>query len=169
MLVYPLTRSAHVAAHRAAAQQFNRAFERLFDEAFDRTPRDATRTPAIDVVETDAAYRIAFEVPGVAREQLKATIEGRRLVLETIEPAAAAPVADGDDKAGMATEVAVDKAAVPAERTLYRERSTPRYARTVVLPVEVDASSAEARLENGILTLMLAKKVKAGAVQIQVA
>ena len=169
MLVYPLTRSAHVAAHRAAAQHLNRAFDRLFDEAFDRTPRDATRTPAIDVVETDAAYRIAFEVPGIAREQLKATIEGRRLVLETIEPVVAAPAAEGEAKAEKAVDSAGDKAALPAERTLYRERSTPRYARTVVLPAEVDASSADARLENGVLTLTLAKKVKAGAVQIQVA
>ena len=162
MLVYPITRSAHVAVHRAAAQQFTRAFERLFDETFDRTPRDVVRTPAIDVVETDTAYRIAFEVPGVAREQLKATIDGRRLVLETVEATAAAPAAEGEDKAA-------EKVAAPAERTIYRERATPRYGRTVVLPAEVDAASADARLDNGVLTLRLAKKVKAGAVQIQVA
>ena len=162
MLVYPISRSAHAAAQRAAAHQFTRAFERLFDDAFDRMPRVTVRTPAIDVVETDAAYRVAFEVPGVAREHLKATVEGRRLVLETVEPAAEAPAADGEPKAA-------EKPAAPAERTLYRDRGAVRYARTVILPAEVDAASADARLENGILTLTLAKKVPTGAVQIQVA
>jgi len=166
MIVYPVTRSAHAAAHRAAAQSFHRVLERFFDDGFAAAKIDV-RTPAIDVIETDAAYRVAFEVPGAARESLKATVEGRRVVLETVAPADEAPQdAAAQDRTVQAAESAK---AAPAERTIYRERVAPRYARTVVLPAEVDATSAEARLENGVLTLTLAKKQPAGKVQIRVA
>ena len=52
---------------------------------------------------------------------------------------------------------------------LYRERSTAAYARTVVLPAEVDQAQSQARFENGVLTLTLAKKVPAGATQLSIA
>jgi len=164
MIVYPLTRSAHAATQRAAAQSFTRALERFFDDGFAPAQVDV-RTPAMDVIETDADYRIAFDVPGAARESLKATVEGRRVALETV----AADAAQQPAAAEGTEQVAEPAKAAPAERTLYRERVAPRYARTVVLPAEVDAASAHAQLENGVLTLTLAKKQPAGKVQIRVA
>ena len=164
MIVYPVTRSAHAAAQRAAAQSFTRVLERFFDDGF-AAAKVEVRTPAIDVIETDAAYRIAFDVPGAARESLKATVEGRRVVLETVAPQPT-PEASVPEAGAPAVETAK---AAPAERTLYRERVAPRYARTVVLPAEVDAASADARLENGVLILTIAKKQPAGKVQIRVA
>ena len=165
MIVYPITRSAHAAAQRAAAQSFSRVLERFFDDGFAAAKVDV-RTPAIDVIETDAAYRVAFDVPGATRESLKATVEGRRVVLETVAPAEEAPK---DAAAEQTTAQAEPAKAAPAERTLYRKGVAPRYARTVVLPADVDAASAEAKLENGVLTLTLAKKQPAGKVQIRVA
>ena len=157
MFVYPVTRSAHLAAHRAAtARQFGRAIERLFDDSTDRLfggakAGSAARTPALDVAETDTTYVVTLDVPGVTRDQLKVTIEGRRLHVET-------PVA-GDDAATAET---------PAERVLYRERGLPRYERTIVLPAEVDQATSQAKVDNGVLTLTLAKKVPTGALQISV-
>ena len=51
---------------------------------------------------------------------------------------------------------------------IYRERSAPNYARTVVLPAEVDQAASQARFENGVLTLTLAKRVPAGATQFSI-
>ena len=147
MFVLPIARTSH----RAAAPQFSRFIDRLFDESVERS---AARTPALDVSETDAGYTVAFEVPGVAREQLKVSVEGRRLSIETVD--VAAPVA-----ADQTTKDA-------APRVLYRERSTARYARTVSLPAEVDQASSTAKFENGVLTLTLAKKVPTGATQISI-
>jgi HSP20 family protein len=76
------------------------------------------------------------------------SVEGRRVSVETVEAAAA------EAKAG--------------ERALYRERSAARYARTVSLPAEVDQTASQARFDNGVLTLTLAKKVPTGATQLQV-
>jgi len=157
MFVYPVTRSAHLAAHRAAAaRQVGRAIERLFDDSTERLfggakPGSSARTPALDVAETDTTYVVTLDVPGVTRDQLKVTIEGRRLHVET-------PVSDTDTAA---TET-------PAERVLYRERGPARYERTIVLPAEVDQATSQAKVENGVLTLTLAKKVPTGALQISV-
>ena len=45
---------------------------------------------------------------------------------------------------------------------LYRERGAAQYARTVSLPAEVDPAASQAKVENGVLTLTLAKKVATG-------
>jgi len=145
MFVLPIARTSH----RAAAPQFSRFIDRLFDESAER----ASRTPALDVSETDSGYTVAFEVPGVTREQLKVSVEGRRLSIETIDAA---------------TATAADQPKTDAPRVLYRERSTARYARTVSLPAEVDQASSSAKFENGVLTLTLAKKVPTGATQISI-
>lgn len=148
MFVLPLARPTK----RAAVPQFNRFIDRLFDESADR---QSVRTPALDVSESDTAYTVAFDVPGVSREQLKVSVEGRRVSVETVAVAQAeAPAAD--------TETAL------APRVLYRERSVARYARTVSLPAEVDQAASQAKFENGVLTLTLAKKVPTGATQISI-
>ncbi len=59
--------------------------------------------------------------------------------------------------------------AKPVDRVLCRERSAAVYARTVVLPAEVDQAQSQAKFENGVLTLTLAKKVPAGATQLSIA
>jgi HSP20 family protein len=150
MFVLPLARTTQ----RTAAPQFNRFIDRLFDESFDR---QAARTPALDVSETDGGYTVAFEVPGVTREQLKVTVEGRRVSVETVPVANAAT-----------TEAPAAEDTANAPRVLYRERSVARYARTVSLPAEVDQAASQAKFENGVLTLTLAKKVPSGATQISI-
>jgi len=164
VFLYPVTRPSRLAAHRAAtAHQFGRAIERLFDESTDRPfggakPGSTARTPALDVAETDTSYIVSLDVPGVTREQLKVTIEGRRLRVETPVAETAAPAADADAKA----------AESPGERVLYRERGVARYERTIVLPAEVDQAASQAKVENGVLTLTLAKKVPTGALRISI-
>jgi len=152
-------------AQRAVAPSFSRVFDRLIDDSFDRYfggSGDASRTPSLDVSETDTHYIVALDVPGVSRDQLKVQVEGRRVTIETLDAAKAEPAA---------TEGAADaQAAKPAApRVLYRERSTARFARTVSLPAEVDQTASQAKFENGVLTLTLAKKVPAGATQLSIA
>ena len=158
MFVLPLSRTPS----RTVAPHFARAVDRLFDESFDRYfggAASGTRTPALDVSETDAAYTVAFDVPGVTRAQLKVSVEGRRVSLETVD----VPKAESADAAANA-----DATPPAAPRALYRERSTARYARTVSLPAEVDQGASQAKFENGVLTLTLAKKIATGATQLNI-
>lgn len=165
--MFVLSRSAH----RPVVAPFARGVDRSFDDAFERffataargelgarqPAAPATRTPALDVSESDATYTVVLEAPGVSREQLKVSVEGRRVSIETVDaPPAAAP-----------SDVS---AAKPQNtlRVLHRERGVARYARSVNLPAEVDEGASQARFENGVLTLTLAKKVPTGATRIDV-
>ena len=162
MFVLPLARS-----HRAAvAPAFSTALDRLFDESFDRflggaKPGVETRTPTMDVLESDGAYTIVLDVPGSTREQLKVSVEGRRVTLTSAVASASATKPEGQDQPVAETK--------PVDRVLYRERSAAIYARTIVLPTEVDQAASQAKFENGVLTLTLAKKVPAGATQLSIA
>lgn len=113
-----------------------------------RYARDVSRSPALDVAESDLAYRVTLDVPGVKKEDVKVTIDGKRVSVQA-ESAAAAEQNDGD-------------------RIVYRERSVSSYARSFTLPVEVDQASASAKLENGVLALDLPKRGATAAAQLTV-
>jgi HSP20 family protein len=151
MFVLPLSRVP-------SRVQFNRVVDDTFDRFFaNAAVPQSTRSPALDVSETDTAYSVSFDVPGVTRDQLKVSIDGRKVSIESVD-VQAAPV-----------DASVEAPKVDAPRALYRERSVARYARTVSLPAEVDQAASQAKFENGVLTLTLVKKVKTGATQLAIA
>ncbi len=146
MFIVPVSR-------RAAAR--TRGFDRLVDDAFDhlfaQPAADASpvRRPAIDVSESDTAYVVTLDVPGVTREDVKVSIDGRSvsIVAEAATPAPAAePAADTPD------------AARPADRVILRERAPASFARSFTLQSELDQGASQAKLDNGVLTLTLVKR-----------
>jgi HSP20 family protein len=140
MFVMPIVRTP---IRNGQARDLSRAFDRLFDETAERVfcgaPAAATRLPALDVRETEQAYAVQIDLPGVAKEDVKVTIDGKRVSV------VATP------REEVRTE---------AERVLVRERSAVAYARSFALPVELDEGASQAKLEHGVLSLTLAKKVK---------
>ena len=159
MFVLPSSMASRSAPRTLLNPHFNRIVERLFDESA-RTDAEASlpRTPPLDVSETDTAYHVTFDVPGVSRDQLKVSVEGRRVSIETVDASKATAPAQAES--AQAERVAL--------KSLYRERGAPRYARTVSLPVEVDHATSQAKFENGVLTLTLAKKVPTGASRLTI-
>jgi HSP20 family protein len=145
MFIVPVSR-------RASANV--RGFDRLFDVAFDRLLNQPTddaapvRRPAIDVSESDAGYVVTLDVPGVTREDVKVSIDGRRVSIvadaRAIEAAADAP-ADAE-------------AAKTTDRIILRERAFASFARSFTLQSEIDQSASQAKLDNGVLTLTLTKR-----------
>lgn len=136
MFIVPMTRDAS-------------PLDRFFAQA------GSARTPALDVAESDRAYTVTLDVPGVAKEDLQISVEGRRVTLRT-QPAQAAAAAAAPQVSAADADSA--QPAAPAERIVYRERSATRYARSFTLPAEVDQAEAGARLEQGVLTLTLPKR-----------
>ena len=172
MFVLPLSRSSSFVPRTRVVPAYGSSLDRLFDESFDRffagaTASVETRTPSLDVSESDTSYTVVLDVPGATREQLKVAIEGRRVTLTTSLVDAAPSASQGGNESENEVKPAVE--AKPADRVLYRERSAPAFARTIVLPAEVDQAASQARSDNGVLTLTLAKKVPAGATQLSIA
>lgn len=136
------------------SRRSSHSIDRLFDSSFERfvsglaRPEPAPRVPALDLSEAEGHYTALLDLPGVAKADLKITIDGRRVSLET-QPAA--PQAAPEAAAPQAT-------AAPAERLVHRERRQPSFARSFTLPVELDAGASQARLEDGVLTLTLVKR-----------
>lgn len=136
-----------------------RSFDRLFDDAFSGLPGffgtpaargdgDTPRSPALDLSETDKAYTVKLDVPGVKKEDVKVSIDGRRVSVE----------ARSDN-----TEEKKE-----GDRVVYRERSMASYARSFTLPAEVDSAAANAKLEHGVLMLELPKRGAPAASQIKI-
>ncbi|HTP74722.1 MAG TPA: Hsp20/alpha crystallin family protein [Burkholderiaceae bacterium] len=143
MFLVPLTRRA----------DWLRSFDRLLDASFDSPfASDAQaalpRTPALDVAESDQAYTVTLDLPGVAKDNVKVSIEGRRVQIEA-----------KSEK----TEERKD-----GDRVLVRERNASNYARSFVLPVELDQERSSAKLDNGVLKLELAKRANASVKQIAI-
>ncbi len=92
----------------------------------------------IDVSERNGAYEVRAELPGVKKEDIAIDIDGAAVSIT------AKLNSQNERKEG--------------ERVLYSERSHESYARAFELPQAVDTQAAEAKFENGVLTLTLPKK-----------
>ncbi len=117
---------------------------------FFNTGTEAHRSPALDLAESDLAYTVQLEMPGVAKEDVKVTVEGRRVTVQAKH------------------EVAEEKSDAASDRIVYRERFATSYSRSFALPLEVEQAAAGARLENGVLTLTLPKRNVRAAAQVTV-
>lgn len=132
MFLVPVARSA---------SDLSRSFDRLFDSAF--SAESALRSPSLDVAETEGGYTVLIDIPGVSKDDVKITIDGRRV--------------------DVSAQTQRDETKKEGERLIYRERAASRFARSFTLPEEVDQDASQAKLDSGVLSLTLAKKRAAAA------
>ena len=92
----------------------------------------------MDVTEQDNAYLVKAEIPGVAKENIQVSIEGNQVTI--------------------GAEVKREKDVKNGDRVLRSERYYGSTYRAFALPVEVDEAASNAKYENGVLELKLAKK-----------
>jgi HSP20 family protein len=151
MFIVPVSRRAAARAHH-----FDRLLDTAFDQLFSQPAADAApvRRPAIDVSESDVGYVVTLDVPGVTREDVKVSIDGRRVSIVAEARAAQAPTDSPAADAGTAETAEAPK----ADRVILRERAFASYARSFTLQSEIDQASSQAKLDNGVLTLTLAKR-----------
>lgn len=92
----------------------------------------------MDVIDKGSSYQIVVDLPGVKKEDIEVSIDGSRVLIKA--------------------ETKVERSAQNGDRILYAERAASSYARSFELPAEVTEVGADARYENGVLTLTLPKK-----------
>lgn len=108
------------------------------DWAGNRGAQSLVSRARLDVTERNGNYEVRAELPGAKKEDIAIDIDGAYVSIS-------AKVNNQiERKAG--------------ERVLYTERSYESYARSFELPQAVDSGSADAKFEDGVLTLTLPKK-----------
>lgn len=104
--------------------------------------------PRINMVENEKAFQVEAELPGVAKEDVKVSINEGKVLIEA--------------------EVKRTHEKKDGENVVYSERTMKKFYRSFAVPAEIDEEGAQAKLENGILTLTLPKKEGAKARMIAI-
>lgn len=131
---------------------FNRTLEELFGELArpGYEGQESTRPwqPPVDIVETEQAYEVRAELPGVQKDDVQLSVENNVLTLT------------GERK----LEKDVNK-----ENYHRIERLYGTFSRSFTLPSKVDAERVEAKYENGLLTVVIPKAAEARPRKIEIA
>jgi HSP20 family protein len=110
-----------------------------------RVPQRAERFPAVNLSESDEAFFVEAELPGLACEAIEITACGDELVISGTRP-----------------EPAVEAESGAAKRAWHRrERGTGGFERRIALPSTVDAARVEAQLVDGVLRVTCPKAIEA--------
>jgi HSP20 family protein len=99
----------------------------------------------MDVYETENAYRVVADLPGVRKEDINISITGADVSVAA-EVKREHTVGNGSGNGNG-----------KAERQLVQERFAGKYSRVFSLGHEIDESKAQAKYENGVLELTLPK------------
>ena len=121
---------------KSAAMQ--NTIDRFFDNHW-RTFGMANHTDnmlAIDLHETDNAYTLVVNVPGVDAENIDVTVQ--------------------DNILSISAEINEDQYE-ESDKMLVRERAYGRFSRRLALPRGIDVDSIESDYDNGVLTLNIPK------------
>ncbi len=102
--------------------------------------------PAATIVEKPEEYELKIEVPGVGKEDAELHMDGKTLTLKTH--------AKHQNPAGFKA------AATEFERT--------NYAISAEMPEMADPKSLTAKLENGVLTVVIKKRAESKPTQIKI-
>lgn len=103
----------------------------------------------VDISETEQAYQVQADIPGVNKDDIKVSIDGNRVSISA-ELKDERVTRDGGGK------------------TVRSEREYGQQYRSFVLPHEVDEAGAQARYQNGVLLLDLPKKEGSGGRQLAI-
>ncbi|TAJ22898.1 MAG: Hsp20/alpha crystallin family protein [Rugosibacter sp.] len=111
---------------------------------------EKTEAPAlkVDVKERENAYAIHAEVPGVKKEDIHVSIDGAVV--------------------SISAERREEKEVKEGEQVLRSERYFGKISRSFQLPQEVDEAQASAKYNDGVLELVLPKKVAAQAKRLSI-
>jgi HSP20 family protein len=112
---------------------------------------DNAKAPAMDISESESAFMVKAEVPGVSREDLDVTISDGVLTISA-EPH---KEKKDEEKSG---------------RLIRQERYNGKFVRSFRLGVDIDETKVEAHYEHGVLNLVLPKtaQVKPRKVDIKI-
>ena len=137
-------------------ESLRREIDHLFDDFggdFWRAPlRQVERAfgamPAVDVTETDGAFEVTAELPGIDEKNIEVKLANRTLTIK------------GEKR---------DEKEETKKDYYMRERSFGSFQRSFTLPEGVDTDKIEASFKNGVLTVTVPKTAEAKKAEKKIA
>lgn len=127
--------------NRVYADPFAHIFEQFFGDTGRVRAVEARLAPQFEIAESDEAYTIVAELPGLGKEDVEIVVDEDILTVR------------GEKKAEEKQE---------GRSYLFSERRYGTFERKFRLPDTVKQDAIAATYENGVLTLALPKKPEAG-------
>ncbi len=132
----PTSMSRWTQSPTLSREPFYRLFETLFNQDQGEDIATRTWTPPVDVRETEEAFTVTAELPGLSREDIQITLENNILRLTGERKF------ERDEK----------------QENYHRiERSYGAFTRSFALPSQVDAERVQANFKDGVLTITVPK------------
>jgi len=134
MKLVPYRRNSEIRPMSNMLSLFDEFFNRAFDE---ESSDDHFRAMAMDIVEHEKEFEILANLPGFKKDNVKISIHDNQLLVE------ATCDQNKEEKVG----------------TMYRcERYSGSYRRNLMLPENADLNKISAKMEDGVLRLIIPKK-----------
>lgn len=132
-------------------RDLQREVDSIFDQFFGRDSGDespsAVWAPRTDLAETDEAFRIRVDVPGMEKDDININLQNNTLTLS-------------GERASERKE--------EGEEFVRVERAFGNFHRTFTLPDAVDHENIEATYDNGVLTINIPKTETSTRRQIEI-
>lgn len=112
-------------------------------------PQQATPAIKVDVAENEQSYTVHAELPGVKKEDIHVTVDGNQVAISA--------------------EVKQEKEIKEGERVLRSERYFGKVSRAFQLAQDIDDDQAEAKFNDGVLELVLPKRLAAASKRLTIA
>ena len=132
-------------------RDLQREVDDIFDRFFGRTGGDGSTSavwaPQTDLVETEDAYRIHLDVPGMSTEDITINLQNNTLTVS-----------------GTRSSARKDE----SDEYVRVERAMGNFHRSFTLPETVDADSIEATYDNGVLSVRVPKTEGSTRKQIEI-
>lgn len=120
-------------------RRIEEAFEELIHVPWGRELSETIWQPAIDIYETEEAYLVEADLPGVPPERVEVRVEGARLTL-------------------VGTRESVTSGLSPTGRTILLERRQGNFNRTIEFEHPIDTDRVETTFAQGTLRIHLLKR-----------
>ena len=145
---------ANMTRRRTSFDDMRREFDRVFESFLpskatngDEEARSAVWSPRVDVSETEEAYRVRMDLPGIEKDELAINYQ--------------------DGTLSVSGEREMEKA---EDGTSFSriERAYGRFYRSFSLPQAADAENIEATYDNGVLSIRIPKTPESKPRRIEV-
>ncbi|KNE61084.1 hypothetical protein AMAG_06838 [Allomyces macrogynus ATCC 38327] len=142
----------------------------VWSTAFPALGASMRRLPNVDISENESEYKVVAELPGLQRDQVNVeVVDNNTLVISgsrssgTDQPSQQA--ASGDQAAATTdvatapeTGSAVQTQTAGGHEVVTRERFSEEFMRSIAFPSRIKADQIQAKLQNGLLELVIPKE-----------